>query len=104
MSFRKPYQASRAGGGYVKGIWTPGTPTPFTVHASIRPVTGEKVVYDVNGRSVLGTYTMYTSDDVLLGDLVSYYGKNLEVLDVQVYDVLLQHKKVALGDVNNATT
>lgn len=98
-------------GAYVDGEWVEGPSSPFSVLASIQPLTGRELEALPEGMRTRGRFKMYTeavlrtvqecSAGGVKPDLVEAFGRLLEVqtvLDFQNHTTGLPHVKYLLGE------
>lgn len=91
-----------SGGTFTNGKWVPGTPSTFTIDASIQPLNMRELELLPEGRRASGeSYKLYTDyvDDLLTvtdetPDVVSIYSEDFEVFGKEVWgNGLINHKK-----------
>ena len=116
MSFRQSYPVlTETPGGYVNGLFTPGSRALSTVLASIQPVTGEDMITAPEGRRIQDMVKIYTATPLTQSeeatgqqpDIVVWQGYGYEVtsIDVRQAGVIPHYKiiatrRMAVPDVN----
>lgn len=85
-SFRHTVSVSRPVGDYDdNGLYVSGTPTEFTVQASVQPADGQTLESLPHGRREKGAYVLYTDTPVFTvnednPDVVTLFGKPYEIV------------------------
>jgi len=106
MSFRKTFTVlTETPGGYVAGLFVPGTRATASLLASIQPVTGEDMVTAPEGRRIQDMVKIYSSTPLQQAveatgqqpDIVVWQGYGYEVtsMDVRQMDTIPHYKIIA---------
>lgn len=91
---RKP----AAAGVYVNGIWHPAPLEPITLHTSVQPTKPSDLELLPEGRRIDRSYTFYSREVVVEGDVLTVAGLPYEVLHVEVWQnrVIPHYKAIAV--------
>lgn len=107
MFFNQPITVTRAGtGSYVGGIWQDGAPIPpFTLQASVQPVTSNDVQMLPEGQRQREAYAVFTADALKIADdnakttadVVTVFGRAFETVHSEAWqNKLIPHHKAVI--------
>lgn len=90
------FAVSRASAGStINGRYTPGTPTTFSITASVQP--GDKTrTGSRHTEDATATYTVFTATALLLGDILTVGGSEYEVFRLETWELRGSIHHVAL--------
>jgi hypothetical protein len=70
-------------GGYVDGLYQPGTSSAISINSSVQPSTDREIELLPEGERQKGAYTLRSKTEVLPDDVFDIYGDSYRVLKVQ---------------------
>ena len=87
--FRKSITATRkSAGAYVDGVWVEGSETAFTFYGSKQSLSGDDMLSLPEGRRNRETYLIYTSTELIAGDVDNKINPDIVVFDGVDFEII----------------